>query len=181
MKKTIGKIILVLMSLFILNGCDLEDYLDQGGGSNDSKFKDDIPASEVIFLDARDVQNWAVTSDLNASTTRIMLNIPYSQANQWPAHPTVKARDGSPMNANAWILDNINGQWYAATFEYLKVNQQSKPLAVITGAGGHITQAPMTSFKGESGKQYAVMVSTFARNGLRTINERSEIKFITWP
>ena len=180
----IGKYILIMVSLLMINGCDLEKYIPDfpdSTGNTDTKNNDDINAQEIIFLDARDVGGWAKTAELNASVSNGNVNLNYNQANQWPAHPTFKARDGSDMNANAWIFENRNGQWYGATFEYLKVNQQSKPLSVITGSGGHINQKPMTSFKGESGKQYAVMVSTFARNGLRTINERSNIQFIIWP
>lgn len=139
----------------------------------------DIDPNSVVFLDA-DVSGWAQTATLRASISGGTLNLNYNQASQWPA-ASVRAKDGSSLNANPWVIVNVNGTYYGATFEWLKSGQTSKPTAVVTGSGGHIVQPPLNTFRPVSGQQYGFMVSTPARGGARTINERSNISVVTWP
>ncbi|WFB37312.1 hypothetical protein P3T73_06000 [Kiritimatiellota bacterium B12222] len=146
--------------------------VSSGGGN-------DIDVGSVIFLDA-DVSGWAQTANLNASVSGGSIVLDYDQANSWPS-ASVRAKDGSSLNANPWVVVNVNGQWYAATFEWLKTGQTAKPTSVVTGRGGHIVQAPLNTFNPVSGQQYGFMVTTPARGGSRTINERSNISVVTWP
>jgi hypothetical protein len=139
----------------------------------------DIDVNSVVFLDA-DVSGWAQTASLRASISGGTLNLNYNQASQWPS-ASVRAKDGSSLNANPWVIVNVNGTYYGATFEWLKTGQTSKPTAVVTGSGGHIVQPPLNTFRPVSGQQYGFMVSTAARGGARTINERSNISVLTWP
>lgn len=139
----------------------------------------DIPVSSVQFLDA-DVSGWPQTTTLNASISGGTLNLKYDQADQWPA-ASFRAKDGGTLNANPWVVVNVGGTWYAATFEWLKTGQTSKPTAVVSGSGGHIVQPPLNTFRPVSGEQYGFMVTTPARGGNRTINERSNISVLTWP
>jgi hypothetical protein len=121
-----------------------------------------------------DVSGWAQTASLKASVGGGTINMPYDKAKVWP---TV---DG--VNANCWAIANIDGQWYAATFEYLRPGQTSKPVGVLDGSkGDHFKVSPMSSWRPSSGERFGIMVSGLARGGLRNVKERSNISMVTWP
>lgn len=131
---------------------------------------DAIPANSIRYLHA-DVSGWPVTSSLSVSIGGGSVNMPYDKANVWPA------RGG--VNANPWIIVNVDGQWTAATFEWLRTGQTSKPTKVV--AGDHIKKPPLNNFRPQSGVSYGWMVSSLARDGTRTVNERTNIVMATWP
>jgi len=182
--------------LFFATGCDLDfdsssgedlSTLVQGefdqavasasGTSNGAV--NDIDPSTVIFQDA-DVLGWAQTASLNASVNGGTVSLAYDKAGSWPTAQT-RASNGGPLNANCWVVANINGQWYAGTFDWLRTGQQSKTASAVTGANGHIVGAPLNGWRPTSGETLGFMVSTPARSSERTINERSNISVTTWP
>ena len=123
-----------------------------------------------------DVSGWAETASLHASVKGGTINMPYSKARVWPGV------DG--VNANPWAIVNINGKWYAATFEWLKVGQTTKPTSVLSqtdGKGDHFKVSPLSSWRPRSGERFGLMVSGLARGGLRNVKERSNICMVTWP
>ena len=120
-----------------------------------------------------DVSSWPVTASLNASVGGT-INMPYSKAKVWPAV------DG--VNANPWVIVNMNGQWYAATFEWLRHGQTSKPKGVLDGSmGDHIKVAPLNRWRPRSGERFGLMVSGLARTKMRNVQERSNVSMVTWP
>ena len=127
----------------------------------------------VKFLHT-DVSSWPVTASLHASVGGGTINMPYSKAKVWPAV------DG--VNANPWVFVNLNGQWYAATFEWLRQGQTSKPKGVLDGSmGDHIKVAPLSSWRPHSGERIGLMVSGLARTKMRNVQERSNVSMVTWP
>ena len=121
-----------------------------------------------------DVSSWPVTASLSASVNGGTINVPYSKSRVWPEV------DG--VNANPWVIVNLNGQWYAATFEYLRVGQTSKPTGVLDGSmGDHIKVSPLNSWRPRSGERFGLMVSGLARAQQRNVRERSNIVMVTWP
>ena len=122
-----------------------------------------------------DVSGWAQTAALSASIGGDTINLSYNQAKVWPAV------DG--VNANPWVFVKwTDGQWYAATWEYLRSGQTSKPKAVLSGAmGDHIKVAPLSSWRPHSGERIGLMVSGLARSNLRNVKERSNVVMVTWP
>ena len=126
----------------------------------------------VRFLHT-DVSGWPVTASLHASVGGT-INLPYSKAKVWPAV------DG--VNANPWVFVNLDGQWYAATFEWLRPGQTSKPKGVLDGSmGDHIKVAPLSSWRPHSGERIGLMVSGLARTKMRNVQERSNVVMVTWP
>lgn len=98
----------------------------------------------------------------------------YNKANVWPAV------DG--VVANCWAIVNINGKWYAGTFEFLRPGQTSKPTSVLDGSGGqHFKKSPLTSWRPHSGERFGLMVSGLCRGSSRNVSERSNIVVVTWP
>ena len=119
-----------------------------------------------------DVSGWAQAASLNASVGGGTINLLYSQARAWPAV------DG--VNANPWVIVNLNGQWYAATFEWLRFGQTAKPMSVLSG-GGHIKVSPLSGWRPKSGERIGLMVSGLARTTMRNVKERSNVVMVTWP
>ena len=119
-----------------------------------------------------DVSSWPQTASLHASVGGGSINMPYDKAKAWPAV------DG--VNANPWVIVNVNGQWYAGTFEWLRHGQTAKPMSVLSG-GGHIKVAPLSSWRPRSGERIGLMVSGLARTSMRNVKERSNVVMVTWP
>jgi len=124
----------------------------------------------VKFL-GPDVSSWPVTASLNASVGGGKVNLPYSKAKVWPAS------DG--VNANPWVFVNLNGQWYAATWEYLRHGQTMKDMSGKSW-GDHIKVSPLSSWEPRPGERMGLMVSGLARGGLSNVKERSNVSMVTW-
>lgn len=74
------------------------------------------------------------------------------------------------VNGNCWLVYEKGGAWFAATFDYLRPNQETKevqPAARDWGIG--------------SGDRVGAFVSTLARDSRRNGDERSQIFWFTWP
>ncbi len=119
-----------------------------------------------------DVSRWPVTADISVSVSGGKVSFPYSKTRVWPAV------DG--LNANPWVFAKKDGQWYAATFEWLRFGQTSKP--TYTVRGDHVKVAPLNgSWAPKSGERIGIMVSGLARHKQRNAQERSRVVMITWP
>ena len=152
---------------------DPEDPEDPGTGTNapSGAWPSEITGS-IRWLHT-DVSSWPVTASLTANIGSA-INFPYSKANVWPAV------DGA--NANCWVFVNLNGQWYAATFEWLRRGQTSKPKGVLDGSmGDHIKVSPLNSWRPKKGERIGIMVSGLARTQMRNVRERSNVYMVTWP
>jgi hypothetical protein len=135
----------------------------------------------TIWLN-HDISNWPAT----ATIREVIINereirFPYTHANKWPAHPAVKSKDGGDINGNVWLIAQPDGiNWYAVTWEWLRVGQQSKPQAAFNN--DHVKRREFNEwFPPKSGEKIGFMVSGFARDHNRTIEERSNIIWTTWP
>ena len=120
------------------------------------------------------VSSWPVTSSMSASVGGT-ISFPYSKATVWPAV------DG--VNANPWVIVKwTDGKWYAATFEWLRKGQTSKPRGVLDGSmGDHIKVSPLNRWRPHSGERFGIMVSGLARTQTRNVKERTNISMVTWP
>ena len=124
----------------------------------------------VKFLNT-DVSSWPVTASLNASVGGGKVTLNYNKARVWPA------ADG--VNANPWVFVNLNGQWYAATWEYLRSGQTMKDMSGKSW-GEHIKVAPLSSWEPRPGERFGLMVSGLVRGGLSNVKERSNVSMVTW-
>lgn len=125
------------------------------------------------------VSAWPVTTKLTASVGGGVVNLPFDKTSVWP----VKPADG-PVNANVWAIVQINGQWYAATWEWLKPNVAWKPSACLTktqGKGDHFKVPPLNKWAPKSGERVGFMVSGLARSNARNVQERSNVSWVVWP
>ena len=122
-----------------------------------------------------DVSSWPVTASLTASVDGGWIRFPYSKSTVWPAV--------NGVNANPWVIVKwTDGRWYAATFEWLRFGQTSKPVGVLDGSrGDHIKKPPLSNWRPHSGERFGIMVSGLARDGTRNVIERSNVVMVTWP
>lgn len=154
------------------SGCE-----STGGDSESSSagFPSEIGGS-IQWLGAN-VAAWPATATLRASVSSTTITLDYDKANVW--------RAVSGVNANPWVFVKwSDGNWYAATWEYLRRGQTSKPMCVLGKCGGHgdhIKQPPLSSWRPRSGERIGLMVSGLARGQLRNHQERSNVVMVTWP
>lgn len=132
---------------------------------------DQIDLSKVRWLHA-DVSGWPVTSKLEVSLSGGTVRLSHDKASVWPVSGDVAA--------NPWVFVKIDGQWTAATFEWMRKGQTTKPHKTV--AGDHIKRAPLSgNWKPTSGEEYGWMVSSLARDNRRTVNERTNVVLARWP
>ena len=133
-----------------------------------------VPANfaGVIWLHTN-VSSWAVTSPLSVSfPNSSQIRLDYDKADVWPGN-------GEGLNGNPWIFVYQDNQWYAATWEWLRVGQTVKNKSSV--AGDHIKKAPLQDFHPVSGTLYGFMVSGLARDSQRNVLERTPVVMVRWP
>ncbi len=138
---------------------------------------DEIDLSQVIWLH-HDVSGWAKSSTVTHIThADPPICIEHTKAGAWPAIDD----SGTIIEGNPWVFVQISGQWYAATYEWLRPGQTCKNIDA-GNIGAHIKIAPLDSWRPRSGEVVGFMVSTPARfgpNGPK--NERSNVVRFVWP
>lgn len=155
----------------------------------------EIDLASVTWLHTN-VSGWAETSRIdhvgieypkNGDPDNGTVCFPHTKAGQWPTF------DGGTGEGNVWVFGRINGQWYAATCEWLKPGQTCKRFSNRTapdswGIGPHTKKAPLESWGPKSGEWIGIMVSTRARDGQRSLDangnpvlERSNVARVRWP
>ena len=157
-----------------MQGVDAATHLEPGALAEN--WPEEIRGPIQWLNPVGDITSWAETASLEAHVGGGTISMPYSKSRAWPA------QDG--VNANPWAIVNINGQWYAGTFEYLRAGQVAKPMGVLSKTGGfgdHFKVAPLSSWSPRSGERFGIMVSGLARGSLRNVKERSNISMVTWP
>ena len=138
---------------------------------------DQIDLSTVNWLHTN-VSDWAQTSTI----TRVNIGSPpigieHTKAGQWPAITA----GGTVVEGNPWIFANIDGEWHAATYEWLRPGQTEKEISAET-IGAHTKQPPLDGWEPKSGDIVGLMVSTPARFGPEgPVHERSNVVLVTWP
>lgn len=183
----------LLVGICLVLGCELADveHREQATDPNteesrdaassspsSSSASDEINLSEVVWLDAN-VSSWNQTATLNAGLSGGTIRLDYDKASVWPNAKT-KASNGESLVGNCWVFVNLDGTWYAATWDWMRPGQTSKSKSAVRGTGGHIRQAPLNTWTPRAGETYGFMVSTPARSSERTINERSNVTMVTW-
>ena len=161
-----------LVGMLLMVGCESSsvDEAQDSEAPSDGSFPAEITGT--IHWLYPDVSSWTQTATLNASVGGGTINLSYDKAKVWHAVGGV--------NANPWVFVNLNGQWYAATFEYLRHGQTAKPMSVLN-ANDHIKVAPLNKWRARSGERIGLMVSGLTRGGYRNVKERSNVVMVTWP
>ena len=119
-----------------------------------------------------DVSRWPVTTTVKVSFSGDKIQFPYGKAKTW------RSVDG--VNANPWVIAKVGGQWYAATFEWLRFGQTVKPKHTVRG--DHTKASPLSGgWAPQKGDRVGIFVSGLARAKSRNHQERSNVVMVTWP
>lgn len=146
-------------------------------GAQDASWPEEL--ASVTWLHAN-VRDWPATAKIaGAKISGGQIKFPYDKAGVWPV-ATSGVEKGT--NANVWAIVRISGKWYAATWEWLRKGQTSKPVGCLDGSkGDHFKVAPLNAWRPKSGERFYLMVSGHARSTGRNVKERSNPVEVVWP
>jgi hypothetical protein len=131
-----------------------------------------VDLRQVTWIDP-DISGWPETSRItSASIGDPPICIQHTKAGRWPV------KDG--LEGNPWIIANLNGRWYAATYEWLAPGQVCKGIDA-GNIGPHIGRPPLSGWRPRSGELVGLMVSARARFTPDTVRERSNVVWMRWP
>lgn len=146
----------------------------EGGGPVPTE----IPAlSEITLLHAPDVFDWPATSQVTDASTTGDICVFHTMAGKWPTfqdEPEFPVGEGNP-----WVIAEVNGRWFAATYEWLRVGQQCKGVTQDNW-GPHTKKAPLDSWRPQRGELIGLFMSTRARDRGRTSNERTDVVWVKY-
>jgi hypothetical protein len=145
----------------------------------------DLPEAVVVLADARDIREWPVTSEVTEAfiDRNKGVVIKHTKAGKWP----VLTDEGGGGEGNPWVIANVDGQWYTATYEWLRPGQTAKLGGKIETIGAHTKKDPLDTWVPATGERIGLFVSTFARDRRRSFperaikGERSNVAWVKWP
>lgn len=146
---------------------------------------DDLPfeLSQVTWLHT-DVSAWPITTTLSVSLQGGNICLEYDKKNVWPpvAIPHSSGNGDVDVVSNPWVFVEYQGQWFAATWEWMAVNSTCKSQTSV--AGDHIKRPgsiPL-DWRPSSGQRLYFMISALARaSSVTNVQERSQIVEVIWP
>ena len=138
---------------------------------------DELDLNLVDWLHT-DVSDWPATSTVtDVSIGFDRLCIEHTKSGEWPELDD----GGTAVEGNLWIFANIDGQWYGATWEWLRPGQTCKSVTA-SEIGPRTKRSPLETWKPRSGEKIGLMVSTPARLGPEgPTRESSNVKVAYWP
>lgn len=122
---------------------------------------DEINPDDILFEDVAGVGRWPATSTVASAAIdheHQKTTVRHSMGGRWP----VKGE----TEGNAWIVRMVSGRWVASTYEWLR-------------PGRSVCDIDVADFGLRAGMEIGLFVSTHARVGQRTIDERSNIVRVT--
>ena len=146
-------------------------------------FPEDL--DDVVFIEegvrpgiTQFVRNMAVTGTMSVQIGGRdnfggeMVNLFNSQRSVWPNNIF------ACCNANAWLVVNVDGTWFAGTWEFMRVGQVTKSTLALVGPR-HLRFPPLADFRPVNGEIYGFFNSCIVRNGITpnvsNCQERTEI------
>jgi hypothetical protein len=148
-----------------------------GGGGGGSPL-DQLDLSQVTWLH-QNVSSWPVTSTVTDVTiTHDTVCVYHTGAGSFPQSPFGEII----IEGNVWIFARINGRWYGATWDWLRVGQVCKGARAEEFGRDQIRIPPMdASWRPRAGDQIGFMMSSRARDGVPAGQVRSNVRMVTWP
>lgn len=139
---------------------------------------DDIDAAQVVYLH-RNIARWGITSTITGITiTSHEICVDHTAAGRWPTSILGDIR----VEANAWVFAKFGGQWFGATYDWLRPGQVCKAVTGEELGVDQIRRPPMDgSWAPRTGDEIGFAVSTRARDEVEAGEERTNIKVIRWP
>jgi hypothetical protein len=128
-----------------------------------------------------DVSQWPQTSRITAvSFSATALDIKHTKAGRWPTIDIGTASKPVVIEGNPWVIAFVDGEWHAATYEWLRPGQTKKGITA-QNIGPHIKRAPLDRWVPKQGETVFFMISTPARDSRRSdVQERSQMVEVRW-
>lgn len=137
---------------------------------------DEIDPNAVIYLH-RNIANWPITSmvtGLSVSSGEICVF--HTGAGTFPTSPFGSPGEEIAIEGNVWVFAMINGQWYGATWDWLRPGQECKAEGPSSLGPEQIRVPPMDgSWRPQSGDTLCFAISTRARDEVEAGQERTNI------
>jgi hypothetical protein len=147
------------------------------GEQDDQDGQDDDEFPEGLIWLGPDASGWEVVTDLDVTVAGGEVRLDHNAT--FPVGGMV-ARDGGRLAGNPWVIAEVKGQWYAATWEWLRPGQKVKAASSVNGA--HVKRREFSpDWKPASGQRIGFMVSSDARGPHRTSDIRSKVDWVVWP
>ena len=133
---------------------------------------DEIDLSTVAWH-GPDIRGWPIASEMpqGAYVSGSMLHFPHTRSGQWAANE-------AGLEGNPWVIVRVGGQWRAATFEWLRKGQTSKPWAKVRA--DHIKVSAFGDYQLQRGEEFYVIVSGRARGAEVGTQERTAARKVVW-
>jgi len=140
--------------------------------STPAAMQDEIDLSAVAWH-GPDIRGWPIASEMpqGAYVSGSMLHFPHTKAGQWAANK-------SGLEGNPWVIVRVGGQWRAATFEWLRKGQTSKPWEKVRA--DHIKVSAFGDYQLQRGEEFYVIVSGRARGAEIGTQERTAARKVVW-
>jgi len=146
---------------------------------------------DAVWIYGINILAWPKTVTLKNVSARLagnamgnMVHMEYDVMQNWPPWNNNEYN----VNANCWIVFTFDGKRYVSTFDYLRRGQFDKEFGYIPFQNtGVWIDSPKESgklievWRPKQGEKVGFMVSGIARDGRRTVNERSNVVFVDWP
>jgi len=161
-----------LLAKYVQDGQIVEPSIDEIDAANSGDITPDEIDLSTVKWHGPDVRGWAISSTLTGCyTSGDMLHFPHTKAGKWPV------KDG--MEGNIWVVAKLpDGRWHAASWEWLRPGQTSKPWAKMES--GHIKQGDFAGYQVRRGEEVYCFVTALARLNARSVPERSAVRKIEW-
>ena len=150
----------------------IEEAINEGGAD---PLPDELEFPVGLVWLHTSVREWPVTGRLsNVAVYPDRVFLDYSAS--WP----VVAPAGVEIWGNPWVIAQVDGRWYAATWEWMRPHQTTK--RVTADDIGPLTKRdPLRRWVPNKGERVGFFVSTPARDATRTVDQRTNVVWVTWP
>lgn len=128
---------------------------------------------------ANAIRTFTETATLSVNISGGSIFMDSDKRNVWPGGTgSLGTVSLSCCNANAWGFRLVDGVWYGATWEWLRIGNTVRGLDDFRG-GGHMKGSPLSGLRAPvNGEVIGVMVAGITRLNLRNnVPERSNIVF----
>lgn len=138
-----------------------------------SQTGDEIDLDAVTWY-GPDIRDWPATSELPKGIyiSGNMVNFPHTSAGKWQRN-----KDGK-LEGNVWAIVNYNGKWRAASWEWLKPGQTSKPWTKIEQ--GHFKVGDLAGYQIKQGEEVYIIAAGLSRGNERGTKERTKATKVRW-
>jgi hypothetical protein len=139
------------------------------------KYPDAIDVKEITWLGVN-VGEWEKKYTLRVYVEGSRIVYDQQGTTDWDPKPEAGKPD---MTGNPWIIAKLNGQWTAATHEWMTKGQKAKAKRSVHG--DHIKKSEFgNDWTPTVGEEYGFLVSGLCRGSQRNQSERTQIILYTW-